>query len=291
VCLALLRGAAEHLAEGAGELVHVERAGEKSSTPESKARLQLAVVAMIITQGSPRSAGGGWSSTVKLVAVPLKSSTTACTEARCSPTRWRPRAVRPGDGAVGCHPAQQLTASSSSLTTRTPKVVAPVSAPAWLVQSSTVQQRGRPSFAGFEGFQQVHGDVGDLQVLVLEALALHPIVDHDVAERAGGGDTPGPVAMSSCELDVDLLADALLHPHARPAGAAAHALGAVAFGLGDLDAGQRTDHLAGGQVHVVVATEVAGVVVDDALIERASLMSSLPVSISHSRNWLWWTTS
>ena len=69
-------------------------------------------------------------------------------------------------------------------------------------------------------------------------------------------------------LDVDLLADVLLHPHARAAGAAAHALRAVARHLDDVDAGERPDHLARREVHVVVATEVAGVVVRDALLER-----------------------
>ncbi len=69
-------------------------------------------------------------------------------------------------------------------------------------------------------------------------------------------------------LVVDLGADRLLHPHARPAGAAAHALGAVAGHLDDLDALDRADDLARCDVHVVVAAEVARVVVRDALLER-----------------------
>ena len=64
------------------------------------------------------------------------------------------------------------------------------------------------------------------------------------------------------------VADRLLHPHARAAGAAAHALGAVARHLDDLDALDRPDDLARGEVHVVVAAEVAGVVVGDPLLER-----------------------
>ena len=65
-----------------------------------------------------------------------------------------------------------------------------------------------------------------------------------------------------------LHADRLLHPHAGPAGAAAHALGAVARHLDDLDALDRADDLARREVHVVVAAEVARVVVRDALLER-----------------------
>src|SRR5690606_26194266 len=71
-------------------------------------------------------------------------------------------------------------------------------------------------------------------------------------------------------LVVDLLADRLLHPHARAAGAAAHALGAVGRGLDDLDAAERADDVARREVHVVVATQVAGVVVDDALLEAGT---------------------
>ena len=67
---------------------------------------------------------------------------------------------------------------------------------------------------------------------------------------------------------VDLLAGALLHPHARAAGAAAHALGAVARHLDEVDAGERADDAPRREVHVVVAAEVAGVVVRDALLER-----------------------
>ena len=69
-------------------------------------------------------------------------------------------------------------------------------------------------------------------------------------------------------LVVDLGADRLLHPHARPAGAAAHALGAVARHLDDLDPLDRADDLARREVHVVVAAEVARVVVRDPLLER-----------------------
>ena len=69
-------------------------------------------------------------------------------------------------------------------------------------------------------------------------------------------------------LVVDPHAIGLLHPHPRPAGAAAHALRAVARHLDDLDALDRADHLARREVHVVVAAEVARVVVGDPLVER-----------------------
>ena len=78
-------------------------------------------------------------------------------------------------------------------------------------------------------------------------------------------------------LDVHLLADVLLHPHARAAGAAAHALGAVARHLDDVDAAERADHVARREVHVVVAAEVAAVVVGDALVERRAGERQAPV--------------
>ena len=78
-----------------------------------------------------------------------------------------------------------------------------------------------------------------------------------------GGDAPPRVRSV-----LTFLPMRLLHPHARAAGAAAHALGAVARHLDDVDAGERADDLARREVHVVVAAEVAGVVVGDALVER-----------------------
>ena len=50
---------------------------------------------------------------------------------------------------------------------------------------------------------------------------------------------------SSRALDVHLLADVLLHPHAGATGTAAHATGAVARHLDDLDAGERAHDFAG----------------------------------------------
>src|SRR5690606_20725588 len=52
-------------------------------------------------------------------------------------------------------------------------------------------------------------------------------------------------------------------------GAAAHALGAVGGGLDQVDAGQVADHVPRRHVDVVVAAQVAGVVVHDALLEAS----------------------
>src|SRR3546814_2874086 len=88
---------------------------------------------------------------------------------------------------------------------------------------------GAVGVAGFEGLEQVHRDVGDLHGL-LGAGALHAVVEHDVAERAGGGDAAGAGGDELLgPLVVDLLAEVFLHPHAGATGAAAHALGAVAL--------------------------------------------------------------
>jgi hypothetical protein len=84
--------------------------------------------------------------------------------------------------------------------------------------------------------------------------------------KQNGQASPGSQGLLGA-LVVDLLADALLHPHARPAGPAAHALGPVARHLDDVDTRERADDLPGCEVHVVVAAEVAGVVVGDPLVE------------------------
>src|SRR5438876_693080 len=86
----------------------------------------------------------------------------------------------------------------------------------------------------FDGLPQDLGDVLHADDFVL-ALALHAVVEHDVAERArhrdaarAGGDR------LLAPLGVDLLADALFHPHARAAGTAAHAARAVARHLDEV---------------------------------------------------------
>ena len=116
----------------------------------------------------------------------------------------------------------------------------------------------------------MHRDVGDEHFVLVDPFTLDAVIDHHVAEGAGGRDARGTgLEQLLGALDVDLLADVLLHPHAGTTGPTAHALGAVAAGLDDLDTADRTDHVAGRQVHVVVATEVARVVVHEAVLERS----------------------
>src|SRR5436190_12564791 len=105
-------------------------------------------------------------------------------------------------------------------------------------------------------------DVGDLHLAVLHARALHTVVEHDVAERTRRRDS-GRTGRDRFlrTLVVDLLADRLFHPHARAAGATAHAGGPRATHLDDLDTCDRGNDLARREVDVVVATEIARAVV------------------------------
>ena len=112
------------------------------------------------------------------------------------------------------------------------------------------------------------GDVGHPDLFLFFACCLHAVVHHDVAERAGRGDTGGAgLDQLVGALIVDLLADRFFHPHAGATGSATHALGAVALGLDNLDATELSEHLAGCHVDIVVASEIARIVVDDALFE------------------------
>src|SRR5204862_234277 len=81
--------------------------------------------------------------------------------------------------------------------------------------------RGR--LAAVDGVEQVHGDIADTDFVLVLALTLHTVVDHDVTERARGGDAgrAGGEEFLRARI-VHLLADALLHPHPRAAGATAH---------------------------------------------------------------------
>ena len=112
-------------------------------------------------------------------------------------------------------------------------------------------------------------DVGHLDLILFLAGTLHAVVKHDVAERTRGRDSRR--TRRDClggALIVDLGADVLLHPHAGASSATAHALGSVARHLDDLDTIDGTDDVSWRHVHVVVPTEVARVVVGDALLER-----------------------
>src|SRR5207237_1627504 len=101
-----------------------------------------------------------------------------------------------------------------------------------------------------DGVEEMHGDV--LHDDVVAAVFLHTVVDHDVAVRTRDGDAFGAgVQQLARTRGVDLGADLLLHPHSGAAGAAAHARGAAARGLDDVDALEVAEHLAGGEVHVV----------------------------------------
>ena len=102
--------------------------------------------------------------------------------------------------------------------------------------------------------------------------ALHAVVDHDVAEGAGGRDRGWRRwrAASWVRSTLTFLpVCSSIHMRAPPA--PQHMpLVPLRRHLDDLDAAERADHLAGRQVHVVVAAEVAGVVVDDPLLERGA---------------------
>ena len=78
-----------------------------------------------------------------------------------------------------------------------------------------------------------------------------------------------PVATASSERSALTFLPMLSSIHMRAPPAPQHMpLRAVARHLDDVDAGERADHLARREVHVVVAAEVARVVIRDALLER-----------------------
>ena len=111
-------------------------------------------------------------------------------------------------------------------------------------------------------------DVEHLHLLLARDLRLrrcNAVAQHDATERAGDGNGlgAGSDGFFSTFL-VDALADRLFHPHARATSAAAEAAVRVAWHLFEVGAGG-LDELARRCVHLVVATEVARVVVRDAL--------------------------
>ena len=121
--------------------------------------------------------------------------------------------------------------------------------------------------------------------------ALHAVVQHDVAERARGGDSRRSGGDRLWARSSFTFLPMLSSIHMRAPPAPQHMPSrAVAAHLDDLDALERADHLAGREVHVVVAAEVARVVVGDALLERAFVTVEAARSrCSHSRSWLWCT--
>ncbi len=140
--------------------------------------------------------------------------------------------------------------------------------------------RGRGGGTGRCGVVEVGSDraqqhLGDVEHL--DGLAggpLHPALrdavgEHGHAERAGGGDEVGGEREGLVgAVEVDPGAEVLVHPHPRPAGAAAERLLPVPRHLGEGEARDRTEHLARGGEDPVVPAEVAGVVVGDRLGDR-----------------------
>lgn len=124
------------------------------------------------------------------------------------------------------------------------------------------------SLAVLQRVNEVDGDVTHLHRTLVHAGTLHTVIEHDVAERAGGGHAGGTGGDGfTGSFVVHLGADVLFHPHAGTTGSAAHALGSVAWHFDYLDSFDRSHDLSRRQVHIVVAAEVAGVVVSDAVIQ------------------------
>ena len=100
------------------------------------------------------------------------------------------------------HSRRRRGAAASSPTGTTVMLRCTERSSSWLTSSTSTSSRAAP-------------------VLLLRG---HRVAEHDEAERAGGGDDVGVEAERLVDaLDVDPLADLLLHPHPRPAGAAAEA--------------------------------------------------------------------
>src|SRR5918996_3586255 len=101
----------------------------------------------------------------------------------------------------------------------------------------------------------------------------HAVVEHDRTERTGDRERVGPgLRRLAGPLLVDL-AGALLHPHVGAAGAAAEGALAAALHLDRLP--DRGHQIAWALEHVVVAGEVAGVVVGDRVAVRARLEAAV----------------
>src|SRR5829696_3598629 len=123
-----------------------------------------------------------------------------------------------------------------------------------------------------EGAQQDLADVEDLHVVLRLAVLLlrvQRVAEHRDAERARGGDDVGiQLERLIGALGVDPLADLLLHPHARAAGAAAEAAVLAAVHLLRGQPLDGVEDLARRCVDLVVPAEEARVVVGDLAVDR-----------------------
>ena len=139
---------------------------------------------------------------------------------------------------------------------------------------SSVRADGAPTGRGGAGGglalhrgQQHLGDVEDLDLLAGVAVGLlggEPVGEHHPAERAADGDLVGAGGDGLLgAVDVDPLAEVLLHPHPGTAGAAAEGAFGRPLHLDVRRSRQHLQELARRGVDLVVATQEARVVVGD----------------------------
>ncbi len=122
--------------------------------------------------------------------------------------------------------------------------------------------------AGSHGAGDQFGDILGADLL-LHADALAGILEHTHAEGAGGGQGAGTSVGSLLHPRVvDARANMLLHEDASAATAAAKALLAVARHLFEADTGNGGQDLARRVIFVVVAAQVAGIMVGHFLVNR-----------------------
>ena len=111
-------------------------------------------------------------------------------------------------------------------------------------------------------------DVAHFHLVFVHALALHAVVYHHIAKRAGSGDAIGPGGQQLLRaFHIHLLADMLFHPHPSTASPAAHALGAVALCLHHFNAADRPHHIPRCQIHIVVPTQIARIVIHQPTVQ------------------------
>ena len=104
---------------------------------------------------------------------------------------------------------------------------------------------------------------------IVDAHGLGSVLEHDHTERAGDRDGVGLLGAQLFEADdAGLFVAVAFHPDVAATAATAHCFVAIgAGGLDQLDAGDRLEELTRGVVDVVVAADVAGIVVGDLLFD------------------------